>query len=235
MAKKGTLGVATTSTSSVPLSAGGTPPPPHPLHISAVTWPKDQLIHRIHPELYSGDQFNPGVAGNARFSPIKDAAGKPIPTIYGGTTFDCAAMETVFHDASYAPGFKNYDKTKLENQAYCQLRPTCDLALADLSSTALRKAGVQRNQLIDTEKDQYPATRQWAEVIHAQYPNLQGLQWTSRQDDRAQAIMLFGDRIPPGSLEQIGPSKNLVRDNPTYAGTLELADLIGVNVVPGKS
>lgn len=31
-------------------------------------------------------------------------AGASIPTLYGGTTFDCAAMETVFHDVPIAPG-----------------------------------------------------------------------------------------------------------------------------------
>jgi hypothetical protein len=38
--------------------------------------------------------------GNARFSPIKDSDGASIPTLYGGTSFDCAVMETLFHDVA---------------------------------------------------------------------------------------------------------------------------------------
>jgi hypothetical protein len=41
----------------------------------------------------------------------------------------------------------------------------CDQRRLDLSSVPLRKLGVTRKQLIDTEKDQYPATRKWAEAI----------------------------------------------------------------------
>ena len=59
-----------------------------------------------------------------------------------------------------------------------------------------------RPGMIDTEKDRYPATRAWAAALHAQCPDIQGLCWTSRQDDSAQAVMLFGDRIVPGVLHQ---------------------------------
>ncbi|MFS2224655.1 RES domain-containing protein [Pantoea sp. B65] len=40
----------------------------------------------------------------------------------------------------------------------------------------------------DTEKHQYPATREWAEAIHRQCPAAQGLAWISRQDDSARAF-----------------------------------------------
>jgi hypothetical protein len=66
-------------------------------------------LHRIHQAAYGALQFNAG-RGNARFSPINDANGKPIPTIYAAATFECAAMESVFHDVSYAPGLKPMTK-----------------------------------------------------------------------------------------------------------------------------
>ena len=81
-------------------------------------WLLDTVIHRVHQDHYAGDQFNPGLKGNARFSPIKNALGEPVPTLYGGATFACAAMETVFHDVPFAPGLKTLDKTKLTRQVH---------------------------------------------------------------------------------------------------------------------
>jgi hypothetical protein len=226
-------GEVAVSTSKPPRKRTSAPPPD--LNVSRMIWPKGQTIHRIHQEQYQGSEFNPGVKGNARFSPIEDSEGKPIPTLYGGTTFDCAAMETVFHDVPFAPGFKSYDKRKLTAQIHSQISSKDDLVLADLSSVALRKLGVQRGQLIDTEKDRYPETRQWGEAIHAQCPDVQGLCWVSRQDDRARALMLFGDRVPADSLVQQGSSRSISSDENAYADIVSLADRIGVNLVVSKS
>ena len=211
-----------------------TPAPPATLHIIAWTLAARQVLHRVHRDLYKADQFNPGLKGNARFSPIRDAQGDAIPTFYAAVTFDAAAMESVFHDVSHVPGFKHYDKCKLEGQLHSEVKVKRALKLADLSSVALRKLGVQRKQLIDTEKNQYPATRRWAEAIHAQYPDIQGLSWISRQDDSARAVMLFGDRIPKGALLQAGDSRSLLKDEQTYVQLLNLADRIGVDIVPGR-
>ncbi|MCY7316944.1 MAG: hypothetical protein LH480_15395 [Rubrivivax sp.] len=47
-----------------------------------------------------------------RHRPVHDtivkAAGEPIPTLYGGTSFHRAAMETVFRDVPFAAGSKTY-------------------------------------------------------------------------------------------------------------------------------
>lgn len=214
--------------------ANTTPEPPATLHVTPWTLSSKQVLHRVHPDQYKADEFNPGIKGNARFSPIRDAKGAPIPTIYAAATFDAAAMESVFHDVSHASGFKHYDKRKLEGQLHSEVKVKRDLKLTDLSSVALRKLGVQRKQLIDTEKDQYPNTRQWAEAIHAQHPDIQGLCWISRQDDSARAVVLFGDRIPKGTLQQVGDSRSLVQDDHAYAELLDLAERIGVDITPGN-
>lgn len=188
----------------------------------------------MHSEDYEGGEFNPGLKGNARFSPIRTTKGDPIPTLYAADTFEAALMESVFHDVPHAPGFKQFDKRKLAGQEHSTVQTTQDLKLADLSSKPLRKLGVTRKQLIDTEKDQYTQTREWAEAIHAQAPDIQGLYWTSRQDDSARAVMLFGDRIPKGVLQQVGDSRSLLKDEQAYGEVLDLAEVIGVNIVPGK-
>jgi len=211
------------------------PAPPGVLHVSLAPWPRGRPIHRVHLVRYAADDFNQGKKGDARFSPIVDASGAAIPTLYGGSTFDCAVMETVFHDVPFAPGLKTFDKRKLAGQTHSVLLPATALVLADLSNVALRKLGVPRSRLIDTEKDCYPQTRKWTEAIRAPAVKIQGLCWTSRQDDRALAIMLFGDRIAAKTLMPQGSSRELLNDASAYAELLVLADLIGVSIVAVKS
>ena len=69
--------------------------------------PVDSILHRVHLEDYGATAFNPGVHGNARFSPICNAEGQPIPTLYAGASLACALMETVFHDVPHVPGFQS--------------------------------------------------------------------------------------------------------------------------------
>ncbi|MFT8232328.1 RES family NAD+ phosphorylase [Pseudomonas guariconensis] len=213
-----------------------TPPvPPAKLHATLTELPKGQVLHRVHQEQYQADQFNPGVLGNARFSPIQNDQGQPIPTLYGGTTMDCALMETVFHDVPHTAGFKTFDKGKLAGQVHSTVEIAQPVKVVDLASVPLRKLGITRKQLIDTEKDQYPGTRKWAEALHSQYPEAQGMSWVSRQDDSARAVVLFGDRIADGSLKPQGAPRSLVDDGDAYDTVLDLAEKIGVHIVPGKS
>ena len=199
--------------------------------LKKMTWPRRQVIHRIHLSLYGGTAFNPGVKGNARCRPSQNVAGRSSPTLSGGTTFTYAAMETVFHDISFIPWLKTLDKAKLAGPVYSTVTPQRDLALADLSSTALKSLGVRRGDLIDTEKDQYPGTRRWAEAIHAQCPAIEGLCWVSRQDDRALAIVLFGDRVPAADLVLTGSARSILEDTDVYSDLLALAERVGVNLV----
>ena len=57
--------------------------------------------------------------------------------------------------------------------------------------------------------------------------------WTSRQDDSAMAVMLFGDRVHAGVLTRRAASRALLDDGPAYMDLLTLADMIGVRVVAG--
>lgn len=207
-----------------------TPPADLAKLIRTTSWPKDRVIHRIHQDQFRSDEFNPGPKGNARFSPICDAKGNSIPTIYGGETFDCAAMESVFHDVPFAPGLKSLSKRKLKRHHYSQVLSKADLLLVDLSTTALRNLGIKRGELIETEKDIYPQTRKWAEAIHAQCPDVQGLCWVSRQDDRSLAIVLFGDRVGKTPLSGHARAVDIVNDAATYADIVALAERIGVKI-----
>jgi hypothetical protein len=47
-------------------------------------------------------------------------------------------------------------------------------------------------------------------------------------------VVLFGDRIPKGALQQVGDSRSLLKDEQTYSELLNLADRVGVDLVLGK-
>lgn len=96
--------------------AASTPEPAATLHVTLTVLAKGNVLYRVHQDIYQPDQFNPGVHGNARFSPIQDDQGRAIPTLYGGTTVDCALMETVFHDVPHTAGFKSFDKASWQGR-----------------------------------------------------------------------------------------------------------------------
>lgn len=104
-----------------------TPDPPGKLHLTLTSLAKGEVLHRVHQSKYQADEFNPGVRGNARFSPIQDEHGKPIPTLYGGTMMACALMETVFHDVPHTAGFKIFDNPsgRIDDAVYCQPSYAC--------------------------------------------------------------------------------------------------------------
>lgn len=222
-----------TPTASGMAEADPTPLPTGALKLAPRIWKAGTEIHRIHESKYRADEFNGSGDGNARFSPIATSNGAVIPTLYGGGDFECAAMEVPFHDVPFEPGLKTVNKSKrLAPLRYSIVVPRHDLTLADLTNVALRKLGVARRQLIDTDKDQYPRTRQWAVAIHAQDESLQGLYWTSRQDDTQPAIMLFGDRLASGELESAEEPRSLIDDRAVYRLILGLAERLGVNIAP---
>lgn len=209
------------------------PPVGTRLKVTEMVWRKNRPIHRVHHENYGADAFNASGFGDARFSPINDTAGHVIPTLYGGENYACALMEVPFHDVSYEPGRKTFDKNKLDPLLHSVLTPVADLRMADLTGLPLHALGVTKNALIQSEKDQYPSTRLWAHVIHAQQPRLQGLCWMSRQHDTQRALMLFGDRIDPDMLVSVGDSRSLVVGD-AYDELLDVADILDVRIVPGK-
>jgi hypothetical protein len=206
------------------------PAPGAGLHATLITWPAGQLIYRVHDAACRSRQFNP-TRGSARFSPIATRSGKAIATLYGGGTFECAVMETVFHDVPYAPGFKTYDKDKLTGKRVSVISPSRALQLINLAAVPLRKLGITRKHLIESDAVDYPLTRPWAVALHEQFPQADGLYWVSRQDDEGRSLMLFGDRLKPVDLDEIVAPDEIVGNPALYGQLLALAQQIGVNIV----
>lgn len=197
--------------------------PTVPSKIKLTTWGSGQTMYRVHEATYAVDQFNPSPKGNARFSPILDPSGKVIPTLYAATTPRGALMESVFRDVPYRTGFKHVDAKRLEGRACSTLLFQTDFQLLDLSKVALRGLGIPPRQLIDTTKAHYPATRGWAEQVYAAHPHIQGFLWSSRQDDRALAVVLFGSRVKASDLLDAKLSRPLIRNGTPEDFVLELA------------
>lgn len=208
--------------------------PPSTLHLSRFTLAAGTLLHRVHQARFGATEHNATGSGNARFSPIRTAGGEVIPTLYAGSTFHCAAMETVFHDVSYSPGMKTFQQQRLDGLKHSVVRIAQDLTLVDLSTKALRRLGIERQHLIDTPASEYGYTRSWAAAIHSYAPDLQGLRWVSRQDDQAVAYVLFGDRIGKGALEEHDVGRDLQQDPATFGQLLTLAEIIGVLLLPDE-
>lgn len=143
-------------------------------------------------------------------------------------------METVFHDVPTPPVDYILDIERLRDSqiVVSRIRPEHILSLVDLSTKGLKRLGLQRSDLIDTPVKTYPDTRAWAAWLHLQSKKANGLQWTSRQDDEARALMLFGDRIAESAF-----SAEIVRE-PIFEGErldtlLALAERIGIERVIG--
>lgn len=159
-----------------------------------------QVIHVIHDVAHEPANFNPGVdaAGEmckpTRFAPIRDAKGRVVPYLYGGSSRDCAIFETVFHNVPIDAPDKFVDLDDYATRAYGQVVPKRDLQLVNLTTDGLHRLKVPKSELIASAPIDYLETARWAAAIHRQFADVDGLLWMSRQRDRDQAVMLFGDR-----------------------------------------
>lgn len=170
------------------------------------TWPAGMLLHVVHDAAYPPESFNPGVdaAGvprwPTRFAPIRDAAGRVVPYLYAGSTLECAIFETVFHNVPVDARDKFVDLDDSAHRSHGTLCPTRDLTLVDLSTDGLHRLRVPKAELIGSAPIDYLATAAWAQALHRQSPEIDGLVWMSRQRDRDRAVVLFGDRVRAGDL-----------------------------------
>ncbi|KWT73984.1 MULTISPECIES: RES family NAD+ phosphorylase [unclassified Variovorax] len=164
-------------------------------------WPAGALIHVIHDTAFAPESFNPGAdsAGAlrkpTRFAPIRDAKGRVVPYLYGGATLDCAIFETVFHDVPIDAPDKFVALDDFAQRGHGQLVPRRELLLVDLTSEGLHRLKVPKEELIASPARDYVDTARWAEALHRQCKDADGLVWMSRQRDRDKALLLFSDRV----------------------------------------
>ncbi|WP_172327174.1 RES family NAD+ phosphorylase [Mangrovicoccus sp. HB161399] len=200
------------------------------------TIPAGTELHRIHPARFGAAAFNDTDRGNARFSPIRNARGAIIPTIYAAESFDCAAAEIILRSpdvpatdpATGRPPLTIVFPSDYAGHAHSTLATAAELTLADLTVAGQRALGVEHNALIAGPTASYPAVRAWAEAIHAALPRAQGLFYHSHQLGPAFALVLFGDRAA-GALAP-GQSRSVASPG-CHRGIVDLADRLGIEYI----
>lgn len=213
----------------VPVPLPGPPPKKSPKLVAL----SPRAIWRVHAASYRPGQFHPGGNGDARFSPLYRADKTSIPTLYGASTLAGAMMETIFHDVPTPPTGYILDIEKLREAGLTvsRIRAKRSLQLVDLSTKGLKRIGLKRTDLIDTPVDSYASTRAWAEWFHAQ-TKAKGLLWTSRQDDQAKALVLFGDQIAESAF-RVDVDREPVHEGERLDSLLALAEHIGIDRIYG--
>ncbi len=154
-----------------------------------------ETIHRVHDRNYAANAFNPCRGGATRFAPIKDAAGKCVESLYAGSTLESTIYETIFHDVPARAKVKTVPTRNIKSRAHGKLEVLRDMELATLRGLDLKKWRITRTALIASSPKLYPETAKWAKAIHDQFPDVDGLAWTSNQCDPDNAYLFFGDRV----------------------------------------
>jgi len=168
-------------------------------------------VWRIYPSACGPDVYNGTRNGDARFSPLVRADGSVVASLYAGTDLEVALMEVVLRELAIGCAGEQFmlPNRKKEWRRATQLDLTVPLQLADLSNLTFRAWGLQRTDAIDCEASHYEQTRRLGLWIYENAPAAQGIIWTSRQLDRGQAMVFFGDRIDTAAIQAINPDQAL--------------------------
>ena len=205
-------------------------PPGAGLDPKPVEWPKGKLIHRVHDATFAGASFNPCKGRPTRFAPIADARGACVPSLYGAESFDTAVFESVLRDITPKARVRRIYASHLKRLSYSVLAPVRKLVLVDLTVAGLHSVKVDLEELFGGAQRRYPKTARWAEAFFRQVPWAQGLRWMSKRNNTEQAVVLFGPRIPDGSL--VPAADTLPMTHPlAYATVKRIATSVDVTVV----
>ena len=170
-------------------------PPASLVSPNTVTLKAGTSLERVHDRRFRANEFNPCKGAPTRFAPIRDLQGDCVPSLYAGDTLESAIYETIFHDVPVKARRKTVSRTLVQGRAHGRLEVLRDLRLASLRGPDLRKWRVSRESLITTSTGLYRDTARWAEAIHHQFADVEGLVWTSNQCDPDTACLFFGDRV----------------------------------------
>jgi len=176
------------------------------------TLPAGTVLHRFHSDAYLSHQFNDNPKAKARFSPLFDPAGSAncLRVIYAAQDVAVAAFESLLRDRTPYPSssakYANRERigSKLFcGKAYSTLSISRDLTLAMLHSPDLRRYGAEPSQVTETLRKHYGDTAKWAQAFYDQCPGIDGLVWTSRQNNTGPCYLLFGTRIANNEINPI--------------------------------
>lgn len=167
------------------------------------TIPRGATLLRIYPRSRGPLGFNPKTTA-ARFRPVVDDRGTPIPTAYLATDVETAIAEGVLRGVSrLAEGAyrRRLYRMELDELELITLRVRRRLRVVRLHGPGLTRLGLLREHLIDTPESDHAYTARWAKALHGTGARPHGLCWTSRQNDSGRALMLWQTRVPPDALK----------------------------------
>jgi hypothetical protein len=172
-----------------------------------VTLTQRVTVHQLYDSAFPAGAFRPGTgpaplgtAKRTRFAPIRDIKGALVPYIYAGGTLQCAIFETVFHDVDFTAVSQSVDLADFASKAHGVITFARDLKLARLHGTGLARIKASRLELIESPARCYQDTALWAQALHQQFPDIDGLAWKSRRLDDQDCYLFFGDRVKAADL-----------------------------------
>ncbi len=197
------------------------------------------------------DIFNSSGRGHARFSPLADDAGVPVPYLYVARQPVAAMLETVFHNV-WGVAARRVGHSEIKRRVLRTIRFDTDVRVVDLHDSELARHGIGRHQLVSTSAEHYDCTQQWGAALCGASIGGQkthGMAWQSRMVELAQSAssplmqtMFVGDQTDVAVLYRVAghPRETefeVLEVEPLDSGSgralvLELADLIGAVIDP---
>lgn len=178
-----------------PLPASGpVPDPPRPRGLRSRVIPAGVEWWNVTHDTYAGTPFNAGPfndsgGGDARFSPLFDADGEPVPVLYVARHPIEAMLETVFHEV-WAGHTKRVRRADLDGRVLRRLMFNTDVRVVDLGDAELDRHGLERSQIVSTSTEHYDRARAGADLLLGATVGGQptaGIGWQSRMVELARA------------------------------------------------
>ncbi len=211
----------------------GVPPPslsPFGEHILR----KGKVVDRFYGVARAPNVFNPCLGDETRFAPLRigGPSGSCVPTLYIGETYAAAAFETVFRNMPPVPLPRRILERDLLGRGHSRLRLMRNLKLAPFFEQNLNLIGQTRRTMIETDATAYGETVQWAAGVHSNFPDFDGIIWTSRQHDRDWACVLFGDRVAEVDLHPLARTGQRIDAGPGRTVLGQFAFDYGIDIIP---
>jgi hypothetical protein len=172
--------------------------PPAVTMVPRVTMlPAGTALWRCHRTRYPATGFK-AVAAHTLFdgSRFDCTAEDPYPYLYATLEPTTALAEVLLRSMDFDPdlGTRLVPWAQASRYTLARIVTTVDLTLISLRTEEDLAAVCQTSWLLDSEPDDYPRTRYWAQELRRQAKEAQGLLWQSRRHRPREALVLFGDR-----------------------------------------
>ncbi|MDB6105308.1 MAG: hypothetical protein JWO52_5307 [Gammaproteobacteria bacterium] len=194
-------------------------------------WRERNSYFRIIPRGADPLWFNPNTSidptdplNGGRFHPFDSAEGLRVPTFYAASLLKAAVCESpLLHDLPLVPAAHSFvlSMAKVAQYQYSVLRARRELRLIDLTRLGSDRVRIANELISWCRREDYPASRAAARLLHTKYRVAHGIRWASRRYPPADCVMLFGDRIAD-SADEIVVETPALRDlhepgNPGFA------------------